>query len=50
MKRRRDSLRFLVIEDIKEHAQLILEAVHTHHFLHDISSVKNCDMAMQLLN
>ena len=50
MKRRRDSLRFLIIEDVKEHAQLILEAVHTHHFLHDISSVKNCDMAMQLLN
>ena len=49
MKRHRSSLRFLIIEDVKEHAELIKEAVHTHDFLHDISSVKNCDMALQLL-
>lgn len=50
MKRHRTSLRFLIIEDVKEHAELIKEAVHTHDFLHDISSVKNCDMALQLLH
>ena len=50
MKKYRSSLRFLIIEDVKEHAALIKEAVHTHDFLHDISSVKNCDMAIQLLN
>ena len=50
MKRHRSSLRFLIIEDVKEHAALIQEAVHTHDFLHDISSVKNCDMAIRLLN
>ena len=49
MKRHRTSLRFLIIEDVKEHAELIKEAVHTHDFLHDISSVKNCDMALQIL-
>lgn len=50
MKRHRTSLRFLIIEDVKEHAAMIQEAVHAHDFLHDISSVKNCDMAMQLLH
>ena len=50
MKKHTSSLRFLIIEDVKEHAALIKEAVHTHDFLHDISSVKNCDMAIQLLN
>jgi CheY-like chemotaxis protein len=50
MKRHRTSLRFLIIEDVKEHEVLIKEAVHTHDFLHDISSVKNCTMALELLN
>lgn len=49
MKRHRTSLRFLIIEDVKEHEALIKEAVHTHDFLHDISSVKNCTMALALL-
>ena len=49
MKRNQGSLRFLIIEDVKEHEALIKEAVHTHDFLHDISSVKNCSMALQLL-
>jgi DNA-binding response OmpR family regulator len=49
MKRHRSSLRFLIIEDVKEHEALIKEAVHTHDFLHDISSVKNCSMALDLL-
>ena len=49
MKRHRSSLRFLIIEDVKEHEALIKEAVHTHDFLHDISSVKNCTMALELL-
>ncbi|MEP7265744.1 MAG: hypothetical protein ABI772_14665, partial [Bacteroidota bacterium] len=50
MKRHRSSLRFLIIEDVKEHEALIKEAVHTHDFLHDISSVKNCSMALDLLH
>lgn len=50
MRKHRSSLRFLIIEDVKEHAELIKEAVHTHDFLHDISSVKNCDMALSLLH
>lgn len=50
MKRNQGSLRFLIIEDVKEHEALIKEAVHTHDFLHDISSVKNCSMALQLLS
>lgn len=49
MKRHHSSLRFLIIEDVKEHEALIKEAVHTHDFLHDISSVKNCTMALDLL-
>lgn len=50
MKRHRSSLRFLIIEDVKEHEALIKEAVHNHDFLHDISSVKNCSMALELLH
>jgi DNA-binding response OmpR family regulator len=49
MKRHRTSLRFLIIEDVKEHELLIKEAVHTHDFLHDISAVNNCSMAIELL-
>jgi CheY-like chemotaxis protein len=49
MKRHRTSLRFLIVEDIKEHEALIKEAVHAHDFLHDIVSVKNCSMALELL-
>lgn len=50
MKRHRTSLRFLIIEDVKEHAALIEEAVHAHDFLHDISSLKNCDLALQRIH
>ena len=50
MKNQSSSLRILVIEDVKEHESLIKEAVHAHDFLHDITAVKNCSMAMELLN
>lgn len=49
MKRHKSSLRFFIIEDVKEHALLIQEAVHTHDFLHDISSVNNCTTALKML-
>jgi DNA-binding response OmpR family regulator len=49
MKRSKAGLHFLIIEDIKEHEVLIAEAVHTHDFLHDISTAKNCSEALDLL-
>ncbi len=49
MKRHKTSLHFLIIEDVKEHALLIKEAVHTHDFLHDISSVNSCTEALRML-
>ena len=49
MKRHKTSLHFLIIEDVKEHALLIKEAVHVHDFLHDINSVNNCSMALKML-
>ena len=49
MKRHKTSLHFLIVEDIKEHALLISEAVHTHHFLNDISSANTCTEALRML-
>lgn len=49
MKRHKASLHFLIIEDVKEHALLIKEAVHAHDFLHDISSVNGSTQAWRML-
>ena len=49
MKPDKTSLHFLIVEDVKEHALLIKEAVHVHDFLHDISSVNNCSLALKTL-
>ena len=49
MKPNKTSLHFLIVEDVKEHALLIKEAVHVHDFLHDISSVNSCSIALKML-
>ena len=49
MKPNKSSLHFLIIEDVKEHALLIKEAVHAHDFLNDISSVNSCSIALKML-
>ena len=49
MKPNKSSLHFLIIEDVKEHALLIKEAVLVHDFLNDISSVNSCSIALKML-